>query len=431
MKKLTFHKGGKQQPQGQGGTPQEGDAYGPGQLPPEAARPYLPGTPGVDATDERAEPIAQQEMAEQPESEVYVASQWKLMWWRFRKNKLALLGAATMLVLYTVALFAPFFAPFQTTRFNAQYTYAPPQRLHLTDTTEDGSRVFRPWVTGFSSKVNPESLKREFTPDETKKVPVRFFAEGFEHKILGIFTTNRHLIGPVNPQDPMYLLGADKTGFDLLSRLIYGARISLSIGLVGVFLSLFLGVLLGGVSGYYGGTVDTLIQRFIEFLIAIPTLPLWLGLAAALPPGWSPLKVYFGITIILSLIGWTGLARVVRGRFLSLREEDFVTAARLDGSSELRIILRHMLPSFASHIIASLTLAIPGVILAETALSFLGLGLRAPIVSWGVLLQGAQNVRAIATAPWLLIPAIMVMITVMALYFLGDGLRDAADPYAA
>ncbi len=286
MKKLTFHKNGKQQPRGQGGAGQERDAYGPGQLPTEAARPYLPGAPAVDPTDEREEAIVQQEMAEHPESEVYVASQWKLMWWRFRKNKLALLGAVTMLLLYTIALFAPFFAPFQTTRFNAQYTYAPPQRLHLTDTTADGSRVFRPWVTGFSSKVNPESLKREFTPDETKKVPVRFFAEGFEYKVLGLFTTNRHLIGPVNPQDPMYLLGADKTGFDLLSRLIYGARISLSIGLVGVFLSLFLGVLLGGISGYYGGTVDTVIQRFIEFLIAISTLPLWLGLAAALPPGW-------------------------------------------------------------------------------------------------------------------------------------------------
>jgi peptide/nickel transport system permease protein len=227
----------------------------------------------------------------------------------------------------------------------------------------------------------------------------------------------------------MYLLGADKMGRDLLSRLIYGTRVSMSIGLVGVVISFFLGILLGGISGFYGGGIDNAIQRIIEFIRSIPTIPLWLGLAAALPQTWGPLQVYFGITIILSFIGWTGLARVVRGRFLSLRTEDFVLAARLDGSGEMRTIWKHMVPSFFSHIIASLTLAIPAVILAETSLSFLGLGLRPPVVSWGVLLQDAQNIRSVATAPWLLTPGILVVLTVLALNFLGDGMRDAADPY--
>jgi peptide/nickel transport system permease protein len=228
----------------------------------------------------------------------------------------------------------------------------------------------------------------------------------------------------------MYLLGADRLGRDLLSRLITGTRISMSIGLIGVALSLVLGILLGGLSGYYGGAVDNLIQRLIEFLRSIPSIPLWMGLAALLPLHWPPLRIYFAITIILSLIGWTSLARVVRGRFLSLREEDFIMAARLDGQSEMGIILFQMLPAFTSHIIASITLAIPGMILAETALSFLGLGLREPVVSWGVLLQDAQDIRSIATAPWLLIPAVAVVLAVLTLNFLGDGLRDAADPYA-
>ena len=228
----------------------------------------------------------------------------------------------------------------------------------------------------------------------------------------------------------MYLLGADRLGRDIFSRLIHGTRISMSIGLVGVTMSLVLGILLGGLSGYYGGTIDNIIQRIIEFLRSIPSIPLWLGLAAAMPPDWSPVRTYFAITVILSILGWTGLARVVRGRFLSLREEDCVMAAKLDGTSEITIILRYMLPSFLSHIIASITLAIPGMILAETSLSFLGLGLRPPVVSWGVLLKEAQNVRAVATAPWLLLAAVPVIVTVLVLNFLGDGLRDAADPYS-
>jgi peptide/nickel transport system permease protein len=274
------------------------------------------------------------------------------------------------------------------------------------------------------------ALRRTFVIDPTIVYDVGFFVEGFPYRMLGFIETNIHLIGPVNPDDPMYLLGADRLGRDVFSRLIFGTRISMSIGLVGVLLSFVLGILLGGISGLYGGFADNLIQRIIEFLRSIPTIPLWLGLAAAMPVDWSPLHTYFGITVILSLIGWTGLARVVRGRFLTLRTEDFVMAAQLDGAGQQRIIWKYMVPSFTSHIIASLTLAIPGMILAETSLSFLGLGLRPPIVSWGVLLQEAQNIRAVATAPWLLSPGVAVVVTVLALNFLGDGLRDAADPYS-
>lgn len=393
-----------------------------------AASPYPPGLPPSDGGQGRAEPVAQRGLETQPAGSIAMASQWKLMWWRFRKNRLALVGAATVILIYLVAIFGEFLAPFAPTDYKAQYAYAPPQRLHLFD-TGDGFR-FRPYVNGYTSEINPVSLQRRFIASADKKVPLRLFARGPEYKLLGLIPANIHLIGPVNPADPMYLLGADNRGRDMLSRLIYGARISMSIGLVGVFLSLALGILFGGISGYYSGSVDLTLQRIIEFLTALPTLPLWMGLSAAMPPTWGGLQVYFGMTVILSLISWTGMARVVRGRFLSLREEDFVMAARLDGASELRIILRYLVPSFTSHIIATLTLAIPNVILAETALSFLGLGLRPPIISWGVLLQDAQNVRAIATAPWLLTPALAVMVVVMAFYFLGDGLRDAADPYA-
>ncbi|MGH3489047.1 MAG: ABC transporter permease, partial [Actinopolymorphaceae bacterium] len=249
------------------------------------------------------------------------------------------------------------------------------------------------------------------------------------YKLWGLIPWDRHLLGPVERGAPFYLWGADRAGRDVLSRIVYGSRVSLSIGLVGVAVSFVLGLLLGGISGFYGGTPDSLIQRIIEFLIAIPTLPLWLSLSAAVPADWGPLMRYFAITVILSVIGWTGLARVVRGRFLSLREEDFVTAARLDGCRRGRVIFRHMVPSFASHMIASLTLAVPGMILGETALSFLGLGLQSPAVSWGVLLQDAQNVRAVETAPWLMMPGAAIFVTVLAMNFVGDGLRDAADPY--
>ena len=386
------------------------------------------GTPSPYATDP-AVAVGPERPSEEAEARIYVASQWKLVWWRYRQSPLAVVGLVMVVALYLVAIFAPFIAPFPPDAYSAQYTYAPPQRLHLFDTSQGGLR-FSPYVEGYRVRINPDSLEREFVVDPSRKIRVGFFVRGYPYTLLGLVRSDVHLIGPLERGAPMYLLGADRAGRDLFSRLIYGSQVSLSIGLVGVALSTFLGILLGGISGYYSGTVDLLIQRVIEFLGHIPTLPLWLGLSAALPASWPALWVYFGITVILSIIGWTGLARTVRGKFLALRTDDFVLAARLDGAGELRIILRHILPSFMSHIIASLTLALPGMILGETALSFLGLGLRPPIVSWGVLLNEAQNVRAIATAPWLLTPGLAVMITVMAYYFVGDGLRDAADPYS-
>lgn len=364
------------------------------------------------------------------EASAYVASQWQLMWWKFRKHRLAMIGGIVTILIYLIAIFVEPLTPYDPNSVNATYTYAPPQRLHLVDTSGGGTH-FHLYVFGYKSVLDQATLRRTFTTDEAKVIPVRLFAHGYRYKFLWLIPTDIHLLGPVDRTQPMYLLGADRLGEDLLSRMVYGTRVSMSIGLVGVAISLLLGLLLGGISGYLGGGIDNAIQRLIEFLRSIPHIPLWLGLSAALPKTWSPLQVFFGISTLLSLIGWTGLARVVRGRFLALREEEFVTAARLDGASDLRIIVRHMLPSFLSHIIASLTLSIPGVILAETALSFLGLGLRPPINSWGVLLSEAQNIRSISTAPWLLIPGLMVVAAVLALNFLGDGLRDAADPYSA
>jgi peptide/nickel transport system permease protein len=357
---------------------------------------------------------------------IYVAPQWKLVWWKFRKHRMALIGGAVVLLIYAVGTAAEFLAPFPSDRTNFRYLYAPPQTLHFFDPR---GRL-APHVEGYVSKVDPMALRRTFVVDPGVTIPIGFFVPGAPYRLFGLLPANRHLIGPRDPTQPMYLLGGDRLGRDVLSRLIAGARISMSVGLVGVCLSLTLGIILGGLSGYYGGAMDSMIQRTIEFVRSIPSIPLWLGLAAALPLSWPPLRVYFAITIILSLIGWTSLARVVRGRFLSLREEDFVTAARLDGAGEWRIIFRHMLPAFTSHIIASVTLAIPAMILSETALSFLGLGLREPVVSWGVMLQDAQDIRAIATAPWLLAPALAVAAAVLSLNFLGDGLRDAADPYS-
>lgn len=381
----------------------------------------------IEKADELSRPPGpHRPAADAQEPGIYVAPQWQLVWWKFRKHRMALVGGAVVLLTYAVGAVAEFLAPFPPDRTNSRYLYAPPQTLHFLNRRGR----FAPHVEGYVSTVDPVALRRTFRVDPGVTIPVGLFVAGAPYRLFGLLPTNRHLIGPRDPAQPMYLLGADRLGRDVLSRLIGGARISMSIGLVGVSLSLTLGIILGGLSGYYGGAVDTLIQRTVEFIRSIPSIPLWLGLAAALPLSWSPLRVYFAITIILSLIGWTSLARVVRGRFLSLREEDFVTAARLDGASEWRIIFRHMLPAFTSHIIASVTLAIPAMILSETALSFLGLGLREPVVSWGVMLQDAQDIRAIATAPWLLAPALAVATAVLSLNFLGDGLRDAADPYS-
>jgi peptide/nickel transport system permease protein len=363
------------------------------------------------------------------ETRFEVAGQWRLVWWRFRKHKLALVSAFIVLFIYLVAIFAEFLAPYSTGTYRAEYKNAPPQILRFFSSGPEGFSIGL-HVDGYKLSVDKVSFRRTFVLDESVNYPVGLFVKGEPYKFWGLFDADVHLIGPVSPKDPLYLLGADRLGRDIFSRLIHGTRVSMSIGLIGVIISLVLGIFLGGVSGYYGGAIDNLIQRVIEFIRSIPTIPLWMGLAAAIPLSWPPLRVYFAITLILSLINWTNLARVVRGKFFALKTEDFVTAARLDGAGEVRIIMRHMVPSFVSHIIASVTLSIPGMILSETSLSFLGIGLRPPVVSWGVLLQEAQNIRSIAGTPWVLFsPGIAVVIAVLALNFLGDGLRDASDPY--
>jgi peptide/nickel transport system permease protein len=364
----------------------------------------------------------------EPEYKEQVAGQWQLIWWRFRRNKIALLSGAVVLAIYLVAIFAEFLAPFSPDYYEGRYAYAQPQQLNLFHIDENGWRFF-PHVNGYSSSVDPVSFKRTFVPDPDKPVPVAFFGKGEPYRMFGFIPADIHLITPVNPRDPMYLFGADRLGRDVLSRTIHGTRVSMSIGLIGVTLSLVLGIVLGGISGFIGGAVDNFIQRTIEFLQSIPTIPLWMGLAAAIPQNWSAIQVYFAITIILSLIGWTGLAREVRGKFMALKHEDFVIAARLDGLGEMAIIRKHLVPSFLSHIVASVTLAIPAMILAETALSFIGIGLKPPVVSWGVLLQEAQNIRSVASAPWLFLPGAAIVIAVLSMNFLGDGLIDAADPY--
>lgn len=358
------------------------------------------------------------------EEKIYYASQWQLIWWKFRRHKLAIFGGIVLFLLYILAIFCEFLAPYSPmTRFEG-YQNAPPVKIRF---FENGKFV-GPYIYGLKRELNMKTFQWEFKEDNTKKYQVKLFGRGESYKLWGIFNANRHLF--TVDGHPLFLFGSDNMGRCLFSRSLYGARISLSIGLVGVFLSFTLGIIIGGISGYFGGTVDIYIQRVIEFLSSIPTIPLWMALSAALPKDWPVIKLYFSITIILSIVGWTGLARVVRGKLLALREEDFTMAARLAGASEWRIIARHLLPSFTSHLIVSITLAIPNMILGETALSFLGLGMQPPAVSWGVLLQDAQNIAAVALYPWKLLPSIFVILTVLAFNFLGDGLRDAADPYA-
>jgi peptide/nickel transport system permease protein len=369
--------------------------------------------------------------ASEPRAETpRVVTPAQLIWRKFRRHRLAMAGGIATLLLYLSALFAPFLAPFGPNEYQSRYTYAPPQQVHWIRVDDDGRRIFGPYVYDLQVSVDYASGRRVFERDTDQIVPIRFFVRGAEYQLFGFLTSDLHLFGPAEEGRPLFLTGADRLGRDMFSRTLIGSQVSLSIGLVGVSVSLLLGLLFGGLSGYYGGAADTLIQRIIEFLQSIPSIPLWIGLAAALPKDVDPRLVYFYITLILSLIGWTGLARVVRGRFLSLKNEDFVRAARLDGASPWRVMFRHMVPSFLSHIIAAVTLAIPAMILAETSLSFLGLGLRQPVVSWGVLLQEAQNIRSVATAPWLFLPGGAVVITVLAMNFLGDGLRDAADPFS-
>jgi peptide/nickel transport system permease protein len=375
----------------------------------------------MSATDAATAPLAVPERVRT----LAAAGQWRLTWRRFRRHRIALACGVLILLLYTVVVFAEFFATTDANRPSAAFSLVPPQTVHLFD---DGA--FRPFVYKLERKRDAQ-FNLIYTPNPAVKIPVVLFAKGFSYNLLGLIPANRHLFGVegADASQTLFLLGTDVQGRDLWSRIVFATRVSLTVGLTGVAISLFLGVLLGGVSGLYGGVIDEAIQRVIEVLRSVPTIPLWMGLAAAVPRDWSVTQVYFAITIIISLVSWTELARVVRGRFLALREEDFITAAELDGCGRLRIIFHHMVPSFLSHIIAVTTLTLPVMVLSETSLSFLGLGLRPPAISWGVLLQAAQNVQAVAVTPWLLLPAVPVIVAVLAFNFLGDGLRDAADPY--
>ena len=356
----------------------------------------------------------------------------QLVWKRFKKHRLALVAGIVLIVMYTLAIFCEFVSPYGPSTRTPRYINAPPQRIHFF--AENGFHL-RPFVYGLKLHLDVEHFRRSYTEDRSRIYPIRFLVRGSKYKFWGLFQNNIHLFGVdknlYGNREPgtIFLFGSDRLGRDLHSRTWYAARISLSIGLVGVAISFILGCILGGISGYYGGAADTIIQRAIEFLKSIPTIPFWMALSAALPPDWPMIKVYFGIVIILSLMGWCDLARVVRGRVLQLRDQDFITASRIAGGSDAWIISRHLLPSVMSYLIVSITLAIPAMILGETALSFLGLGIQAPAVSWGTLLQDAQKIRSLATQPWLLIPGLFIILAVMSYNFVGDGLRDAVDPH--
>ena len=354
----------------------------------------------------------------------YVASQWRMVWWKLRRHRVAVAAGAILVAMYLAITMCEFLAPYGVDSRNTDFIYAPPQPVRIFD----HGHLVAPYVLGFDYRLDMKRLERIYTPDPKKIQPLRFFCRGDNYRFWGLFSGNLHLTCPAEGGQ-LFLLGTDRLGRDLLSRMIYGARVSLTVGLIGVAVSLVLGILIGGIAGYYGGWTDILTQRAMEVIQSFPHLPLWMALSAILPVDWSPILVYFGITLILGMIDWTHLARAVRSKLLALREEDFCTAAVLMGARPARIIGRHLLPSFTSHLIASATLMIPGMILGETALSFLGLGVRPPMTSWGVLLSDAQNINVVALYPWLLSPVASVIIAVLAFNFFGDGLRDAADPY--
>ncbi|GLS35766.1 ABC transporter permease [Mesorhizobium tianshanense] len=358
------------------------------------------------------------------QSKVFQASQLRLMWWKFRMHRLAVVSGIFLAALYFGILICEFLAPYNLHTRNMDYIHSPPQRVHL---FHNGQFV-GPFVYGRQMTLDMDTLKRNYIEKKDDVQRIRFFCKGDSYQFWGLIEGDRHFVCPAE-NGQLFLAGTDRLGRDVLSRIIYGARISLTIGLVGISFSFLLGIVIGGLAGYHGGIFDLIVQRIIEVLQSIPSIPLWLALAAIMPITWSPILIYFGITVILGLLDWTGLARAVRSKLLALREEDYVLAAQLMGARSSRIIGRHLIPGFMSHLIATATISIPGMILGETALSFLGLGLRAPITSWGILLTEARSVSVIAFYPWLLLPMLPVILVIMAFNFLGDGLRDAADPY--
>ena len=354
----------------------------------------------------------------------YMASQWQLMWWKLRRHRLAVICGAILILNYATIMFSEVIAPYDLHTRNTDYVYSPPQSVHLFHEGE----FIGPFVYGRGYELDMEILKRNYPENRDEVLPLRFFCSGDSYRFWGLFDSSFHLICPPT-NGTFFLLGTDRLGRDMFSRITYGARISLTIGLVGILISFTLGIIIGGLAGYYGGWVDATVQRMIEVIRSFPELPLWMALSAVLPVNWSPLLIFFGITVILAMLDWTGLARAVRSKLLSLREEDYCSAAELMGAKPSRIIGRHLLPGFMSHLIASATLSVPAMILGETALSFLGLGLRPPVTSWGVLLNEAQNISVVALYPWLLYPVAPVILVIITFNFFGDGLRDAADPY--
>jgi peptide/nickel transport system permease protein len=347
-----------------------------------------------------------------------------MMWWRFKRHRLAVVCGVVLLALYLSIIVSEILAPYDLHSRHTNFIHAPPQSIHLFHQ----GRFQGPFVYEYGFELDMENLRRVYTDNRDEIQKLRFFCSGESYEWLGLIPGSFHIVCPAE-DGTLFLLGTDRLGRDVLSRIIYGARISLTVGLIGIAISFAIGLVLGGFAGYYGGWVDSIVQRLIEVIRSFPALPLWMALSAALPVTWSPIGVFLGITVILGLVDWTGLARAVRSKLLALREEDFATAAVLLGARPARVIGRHLLPNFMSHLIASATLSIPSMILGETALSFLGLGLRPPVTSWGVLLTEAQNINAVALYPWLILPVVPVIIVVLAFNFLGDGLRDAADPY--